>query len=82
MLLTVVLGRDHRRGIWWTIGLASPLATRVLIRTFVFAWATEYIFFIVEIVSAFIFYYYWDRLPQKIHTTSSGSTPSRPGRAW
>ena len=50
-------------GIWWTIGLASPLATQVLIRTFVFAWATEYVFFIAEIVSAFIFYYYWGRLP-------------------
>ena len=77
------LRRDHGRGIWWTIGLASPLATQVLIRTFVFAWATEYVFFIVEIVSAFIFYYYWDRLPAEgPHDRSSGSTASRPGQAW
>jgi cytochrome bd-type quinol oxidase subunit 1 len=53
--------------IWWTIGLASPLATQVLIRTFVFAWATEYVFFVVEIASAFIFYYYWGRLPARVH---------------
>ena len=39
-----------------------------MIRTFVFAWATEYVCFIVEIVSAFVFYYYWGRLPQKVHT--------------
>ncbi len=68
VLLTVVFGAITGVGIWWTIGLASPLATQVLIRTFVFAWATEYVFFVVEIVSAFIFYYYWGRLPQKIHT--------------
>jgi cytochrome bd-type quinol oxidase subunit 1 len=67
VLLTVVFGAITGVGIWWTIGLASPLATRLLIRTFVFAWGTEYVFFVVEIVSAFIFYYYWDRLPQKIH---------------
>ena len=54
-------------GIWWTIGLTSPLATEVLIRTFVFGWATEWVFFVVELVSAFIFLYYWDRLAEKTH---------------
>jgi cytochrome bd ubiquinol oxidase subunit I len=54
-------------GIWWTIGLASPLATEVLIRTFVFGWATEYVMFVLEVASAFIFYYYWGRLPEKTH---------------
>jgi cytochrome bd ubiquinol oxidase subunit I len=68
VLLTVAFGAITGVGIWWTIGLASPLATQMLIRTFVFAWGTEYVFFIVEIVSAFVFYYYWDRLPAKIHS--------------
>ncbi|MGO8689600.1 MAG: cytochrome ubiquinol oxidase subunit I [Thermoguttaceae bacterium] len=68
VLLTVVFGAITGVGIWWTIGLASPLATGVLIRTFVFGWATEYVFFILEIVSAFIFYYYWGRLSPRIHT--------------
>ncbi len=68
VLLTVVFGAITGVGIWWTIGLASPLATGVLIRTFVFGWATEYVFFILEIVSAFIFYYYWGRLSPQIHT--------------
>ena len=68
VLLTIPFGALTGAGIWWTIGLASPLATRLLIRTFVFAWATEYVFFIIEIVSAFVFYYYWDRLPRTIHT--------------
>lgn len=67
ILLTVVFGAITGVGIWWTIGLASPLATEVLIRTFVFGWATEYVFFVIEIVAAFVFYYFWGRLPEKTH---------------
>ncbi|MBN1590023.1 MAG: cytochrome ubiquinol oxidase subunit I, partial [Pirellulales bacterium] len=67
VLLTVVFGAITGVGIWWTIGLASPLATEVLIRTFVFAWAMEWVFFVIEITSAFIFYYYWGRLPRRAH---------------
>ena len=67
ILLTVVYGAITGVGIWWTIGLASPLATEVLIHIFVFGWAMEYVFFIVEITSAFIFYYYWERLDPWTH---------------
>jgi cytochrome bd ubiquinol oxidase subunit I len=67
ILLTVVFGAISGVGIWWTIGLASPLATEVLIRTFVFGWATEWVFFVVELVAGFIFYYYWGRLAEKTH---------------
>jgi cytochrome bd-type quinol oxidase subunit 1 len=69
ILLTIVYGAITGLGIWWTIGLASPLATAVLIRTFVFGWAIEYVSFVLELVSAMIFYYYWGRLPQKTHMT-------------
>jgi len=68
VLLTVVFGAITGVGIWWTIGLASPLATEVLIRTFVFGWAMEYVSFIVELVAAFVFYYYWNRLTARTHT--------------
>lgn len=67
ILVTVVFGAITGVGIWWTIGLASPLATEVLIRTFVFGWATEWVFFVIEIVAAFIFYYYWGKLSEKTH---------------
>ena len=67
ILITVVYGAITGVGIWWTIGLASPLATEVLIHIFVFGWAMEYVFFVIEIVSAFIFYYYWGRLEPKTH---------------
>lgn len=67
VLLTVAFGAITGVGIWWTIGLASPLSTEVLIRTFVFGWATEYVFFLLEILAAFVFYYYWGRLRPKTH---------------
>lgn len=69
VLFTVVLGAVTGVGIWWTVALASPLATEVLIRTFVFGWAMEYVFFILELVAGFIFYYYWDKLSPKMHVT-------------
>jgi cytochrome bd-type quinol oxidase subunit 1/mono/diheme cytochrome c family protein len=67
VLVTVVFGAITGVGIWWTIGLASPLATQMLIHTFVFGWAIEYVFFVIEIAAAFIFYYYWGRLDPKTH---------------
>jgi len=67
VLLTVAFGAITGVGIWWTIGLSSPLATEVLIRTFVFGWAMEWVFFVIEIISAFLFYYYWGRISEKTH---------------
>ena len=56
ILLTVALGAITGVGIWWTIGLSSPLATETLIHIFIFAWAMEYVTFSLEIISAFAFY--------------------------
>lgn len=67
ILLTVVFGSVTGVGIWWTIGLASPLATEELIRIFVFGWAIEWVFFVLELVAAFGFYYFWDKLPKGTH---------------
>ncbi|MDW8329258.1 MAG: cytochrome ubiquinol oxidase subunit I [Candidatus Bipolaricaulota bacterium] len=67
ILITIVYGAITGVGIWWTIGLASPLATEMLIHTFVFGWAMEYVFFVLEIVSAFIFFYFWGKLDPKTH---------------
>jgi cytochrome bd-type quinol oxidase subunit 1 len=67
VLITVVYGAITGVGIWWTIGLASPLATETLIHTFVFGWAMEYVVFVLEIASAYIFLYYWGRLDQRTH---------------
>ncbi len=69
ILLTVVFGAITGVGIWWTIGLASPLPTALLIQTFVFGWATEWVFFVIELTAAFLFYGFWGKLPVRLHQT-------------
>ncbi len=67
ILITVVFGAVTGVGIWWTIGLTSPRATQTLIRIFVFGWASEWVAFAIELLSAFAFYYGWDRLHPEDH---------------
>jgi len=79
VLITVVFGAITGVGIWWVIGLASPLATEELIHVFVFVWGMEYATFLVEIVSAFVLFYGWNRLDVKTHLIALWSYA---GSAW
>jgi cytochrome bd-type quinol oxidase subunit 1 len=67
LLLTMVAGALTGVGIWFTISVLNPAATSVLIHTFVFAWVTECTFFVVEIVSLFIYYYTFNKLSRRDH---------------
>ena len=66
-LLTLVLGAVTGVGIWFTIGLVNPQATASLIEIFVWAWAIEWTFFVIEIAAAAVYYYGWDRLDAATH---------------
>ncbi|MDY6972719.1 MAG: cytochrome c [Thermodesulfobacteriota bacterium] len=57
LLLTMVLGSLTGVGIWLVISVLNPAATSILIHTFIFGWATEWVFFVVEIISLLIYYY-------------------------
>lgn len=67
LLLTMVFGGVTGVGIWFIISLVHPAATSLLIHEFVFGWATEWVFFIVEIVSLLIYHYYFDKLSPTRH---------------
>lgn len=67
ILLTLVFGAVSGVGIWWTIGLVHPTATSTLIHVFVWAWAIEWVFFLVEIAAALFYYYGWERLDRRTH---------------
>ena len=56
-------------GIWFAIGLTHPEATSTLIHNFVFGWAMEWVFFIVELTTIAVYYYTWDRIDPKLHLT-------------
>jgi cbb3-type cytochrome c oxidase subunit III/bd-type cytochrome oxidase subunit I len=67
VLVVLVFGAVSGVGVWWSISLVNPEATATLIHVFVWGWAIEWVFFIVEIAAAFIYYYGWDRLDAKTH---------------
>jgi len=67
LLITAVFGTVSGVGIWFAIGLAQPEATSTLIHNFVFGWAMESVFFLVELTTIAVYYYTWGRIPDKLH---------------
>lgn len=67
LLLTMVFGGISGVGIWFTISVLAPGATSTLIHHFVWGWATEWVFFIGEIVALLVYHYSFDRLPPRQH---------------
>lgn len=69
LLVTLVLGAVTGVGIWFTIGLVSPAAVSALIHAFLWGWAIEWTFFVVEITAALVYWYGWERLDRRTHET-------------
>lgn len=69
MLLTMVFGGLTGVAIWFIISLIHPAATSLLIHTFVFGWATEWVFFLVEIVALFVYFYTFGKMDDRTHQT-------------
>ncbi len=67
MLLTMVAGSLTGVGIWFTISLLNPSATSALIHLFLFAWAIEWTFFFVEILSLFLYYHTFGKISDRNH---------------
>ncbi|RPJ59171.1 MAG: hypothetical protein EHM23_14975 [Acidobacteria bacterium] len=67
VLLTVVFGAVTGVGIWFTISLVHPSATSALIRSYVWAWAIEWLFFFLEITASLLYLYGWKTLDRKTH---------------
>ncbi|HMS55015.1 MAG TPA: cytochrome ubiquinol oxidase subunit I [Fimbriimonadaceae bacterium] len=67
LVLTGVFGAVSGVGIWFAIGLVQPEATSTLIHNFVFGWAIEWVFFVIELAAAAVYYYTWNRIPRELH---------------
>jgi mono/diheme cytochrome c family protein len=67
VLITTVAGAVTGVGIWFTISLVSPDGTASLIQSFTLAWALEYLFFVAELATSFVYYYTWDRISKEQH---------------
>jgi len=63
ILVSFVAGVLSGVGIWFSVSLASPRATSILIHHFLWGWAAEWVLFVVEVASGYIYYYGFDTLP-------------------
>jgi len=67
ILVSTVYGAISGVGIWVVAGLISPGAISALIHTYVWGWAIEWCFFILEIVAALVYYSTWGKITKRAH---------------
>ncbi|MDR3739921.1 MAG: cytochrome ubiquinol oxidase subunit I [Terracidiphilus sp.] len=67
LVVTSVFGTVTGVGIWFAIGLTHPEGTSTLIHNFVFGWAMEWVFFLLELTTVGVYYYTWNRIPEELH---------------
>jgi len=67
ILVSTVFGAISGVGIWVTIGLVQPVATSALIHNYVWGWAAEWGFFILEVATALLYYATWDKVRPRTH---------------
>ncbi len=67
LLVPYVLGTVTGVGIWFTVAVVSPRAISLLIHQFVWFWAIEWVFFIIEVVSIHFYCYRWDSMEPRAH---------------
>lgn len=67
ILISTVFGAISGVGIWLTIGLVHPAATSSLVHNFVWAWAAEWAFFLLEVVTALLYYATWGKVRPRTH---------------
>ncbi len=73
LVYTTVFGAITGVGIWFSIQLASPEATSLLIHQFVFAWAIEWVAFLGELTVLYLYYYGWSTNSQQRQVFLAGA---------
>ncbi|MBN1607799.1 MAG: cytochrome ubiquinol oxidase subunit I [Polyangiaceae bacterium] len=73
LVFTTVFGAITGVGIWFSIQLASPEATSLLIHQFVFAWAIEWVAFLGELTVLYLYYYGWSANPERRRVLLAGA---------
>src|SRR5690554_5464516 len=60
-IITTTAGALTGVGIWFAASLANPASLGSLIRVFYFAWFTEWIIFVLEVIFIMIYYLTWNK---------------------
>jgi len=67
LIFCFVIGSLSGVGIWYAATVASPRGISGLIHNYVWGWATEWVFFIIEIASIYVYYYTLGKIDPKSH---------------
>ena len=68
LIFSYVLGSITGPGIWFAATVASPRGISALIHSFVWLWAREWVFFLIEVVGVYLLVYLAGRVDPKTHT--------------
>lgn len=68
LVFSYVLGSVTGPGIWFSATIANPRGLSGLIHNFVWLWATEWVFFVIEVVGVYLLVYLAGRVDQKTYT--------------
>src|SRR5579885_1415581 len=69
LVFAYVFGSLTGVGIWFAATVAAPRGISGLIHNYVWGWATEWVFFIVEVAGIFVYNYTFDKVDRKTHLT-------------
>ncbi len=67
LIFCFVLGSLTGVAIWFSTTVASPRAISALIHNYVWGWATEWVFFVLEIATIYVYYYTLGRIDKESH---------------
>lgn len=67
MVFTYVAGSITGPGIWYSTTVASPAGIGALIHSFVWKWATEWVFFVIEVVGVYMIVYLVGKVDKRTH---------------
>lgn len=67
LIFSYVIGSITGPGIWYTATAASPRGISALIHNFVWVWATEWVFFVYEVIGVFVLVYFMNKIDKKTH---------------
>ncbi|MDD3608647.1 MAG: cytochrome c [Halothiobacillaceae bacterium] len=67
LIFSYVLGSITGPGIWYSTTVGSPRGISALIHSFVWKWATEWVFFVIEVIGIYLIVYLVGRVDQRTH---------------
>ncbi|MEA1988974.1 MAG: cytochrome c [Pseudomonadota bacterium] len=67
MVFTYVAGSITGPGIWYSTTVASPSGIGSLIHSFVWKWAAEWVFFVIEVVGVYMVVYLVGKVDKRTH---------------